>query len=315
MFFGATVSPYRVAPGTAMMIRYYDALPLLSPHTIGEPWPHALSHGRMLARNMRDGAIFYCDSEPVRGDLLRLFPEAERRVHTIPVTVAPEYRPDVRPERELRNILNRRASSATASSRTAAGPAPGALPRLFMAVSTLEPRKNYLKLFRGFEIARRMTSQPMQLLIVANPGWRSETELTELKALVREGAYHVSGVPLAELRTLYSMAHCTVAPSRAEGFDYSGVEAMACGTPLIASDIPVHRWVYGDAAEYFDPYDEEDLAGVLARCAELPREDGHLAMMRERGLRQASLYTPDALAPQWQNAILDVAATRSVVPA
>ena len=313
VFFGATVSPYLVAPGTAMMIRYYDALPLLSPHTIGEPWPHALSHGRMLARNMRDGAIFYCDSEPVRGDLLRLFPDAERRVHTIPVTVAPEYRPDVRPEREMRNILNRRASPATASSRPA--PLPGTLPRLFIAVSTLEPRKNYLKLFRGFEIARRMTSQPMQLLIVANPGWRSETELTELKALVREGAYHVSGVPLAELRTLYSMAHCTVAPSRAEGFDYSGVEAMACGTPLIASDIPVHRWVYGDAAEYFDPYDEEDLAQVLARCAELPREDGHLAAMRDRGLRQAELYRPETLAPRWQAAILDVAASRGLVPA
>jgi glycosyltransferase involved in cell wall biosynthesis len=310
VFFGATVSPYLPSPGTAMMIRYYDALPLLSPHTIGEPWPHALSHGRMLARNMRDGATFYCDSEPVRGDLLRLFPDAEARVHTIPVTVAPEYCPDVRPERELRTILNRRASAATAVIRT--GPEPGSLPRLFMAVSTLEPRKNYLKLFRAFEIARRITSRPMQLLVVANPGWRSDTELAELKALVREGAYHVSGVPLAELRTLYSMAHCVVAPSRAEGFDYSGVEGMACGAPLIASDIPVHRWVYGDAAEYFDPYDEEGLARVMARFAELPREDGHLAALRDRGLRQAGLYRPEALAPRWHEAILRAAASRRV---
>lgn len=310
VFFGATVSPYRVAPGTAMLIRYYDALPLLSPHTIGEPWPHALSHGRMLQRNMQDGAIFYCDSEPVRGDLLRLFPNAEPRVHTIPVTVAPEYWPDVRPERELRTILARRASTATAGTRAPA--APGPLPRLFMAVSTLEPRKNYLKLFRAFEIARRMTRQPMQLLIVANPGWRSDAELAELKMLVREGAYHVSGVPLAELRTLYSMAHCVVAPSRAEGFDYSGVEAMACGTPVVASDIPVHRWVYGDAAEYVDPYDEDAMAAVLARVAELPREDGKLADMRDLGLRQARLYRSDTLAPRWEAAI--AAAARSRTP-
>ncbi len=90
VFFAATVSPYLLSPGTAMMIRYYDALPLLSPHTIGEPWPHANSHAVMLQRNMAAGATFYCDSEPVRNDLLNLFPQAERRVHTIPALIAPE---------------------------------------------------------------------------------------------------------------------------------------------------------------------------------------------------------------------------------
>jgi len=153
-----------------------------------------------------------------------------------------------------------------------------------------------------------MTKAPMQLLIVANPGWRSDAELAELKLLVREGAYHVSGVPLAELRVLYSMAHLVVAPSRAEGFDYSGVEGMACGTPLVASGIPVHRWVYGDAAEYFDPYDDEELATILARLAELPRETGALAEMRERGLRQAALYQSPALSPRWEHAIHSIVA-------
>ena len=321
VFFGATVSPYKPAPGTAMMIRYYDALPLLSPHTIGEAWPHANSHARMLRRNIDDGAFFYCDSEPVRSDLISLFPHAEKRIHTIPVVLAPDYRPDVRPARELATILKRRASPLTAGDARrspAAAEQNGAdqqgrgnsgprLPRLIMAVSTLEPRKNYLKLFHAFEIAKRITAEPLQLLIVANPGWRSETELTELKLLVREGAYHLSGVPLAELRVLYSMAHCVVAPSRAEGFDYSGIEAMACGTPVIASDIAVHRWVYGDAAIYFDPYDEEDLAQILARVADLQRDEGHLAEMRDRGLSQAALYSPDALAPRWDEAIRQAA--------
>ena len=300
IFFACTVSPYRVAAGTSMIVRYYDALPILSPHTIGEPWLHAMGHVRMLGRNMRDGAIFYCDSEPVRADLLKLFPGAERRVHTIPVTVAPEYRPDVRPASDLRTILSRRRSPATGSRLP---PKPEILPKLFIAVSTLEPRKNYLKLFRGFEIARGMTSEPIQLVIVANAGWRSEAELRELKALVGDGTYHLSGVPLAELRILYSMAHCVVAPSRAEGFDYSGVEGMACGTPVIASDIPVHRWVYGEAAEYFDPYSEQELGEMMARFAELPRNEGHLAAMRDRGLRQAALYRPETLAPRWHAAI------------
>jgi glycosyltransferase involved in cell wall biosynthesis len=83
---------------------------------------------------------------------------------------------------------------------------------------------------------------------------------------------------------------------------------MACGAPLVASGIPVHRWVYGDAAEYFDPYDDEELATILARLVELPRETGALADMRERGLRQAALYQFPALSPRWEQAIQSLAA-------
>jgi glycosyltransferase involved in cell wall biosynthesis len=310
LFFAATVSPYRPADGTGLMIRYYDALPLLSPHTLGEPWAHALSHARMLLRNMRAGADFYCASEPVREELLQLFPDAEARVHTIPVTVAPDYYPDPRSDRDLRTILLRRRSQTTLF---LPNDLPEKLPKLFMAVATLEPRKNYLKLFRAFEIARSITAEPMQLLVVANPGWRSEGELTELQALVSEGAFHLSDVPLRELRVLYSMAHCVVAPSRAEGFDYSGAEGMACGTPVIASDIPVHRWVYGEAAEYFDPYDEEQLGRMMARFAEQDRTGGHLATLRDRGLRRAMLYRPEALAPRWEAAIQQAAARRVAI--
>ena len=66
--------------------------------------------------------------------------------------------------------------------------------------------------------------------------------------------------------------------------------------------------MYGDAAEYVDAYDEEAMARMLARLAELPREDGHLAELRERGFRRANLYKPAALAPKWEQAIIDVAA-------
>ena len=311
VFFAASVSPYRVSPRTSMMVRYYDALPLMSPHTIGEPWPHALSHGRMLERNMADGAHFYCDSEPVRDDLLSLFPHAEARVHTIPALLADEFHPETSSAKSLGHILRRRAAPSTAAARRGEFD-PTA--RLFMAVSTLEPRKNYLKLFQAFEMAARRSTVPMKLIVVANPGWRSDIEVKEARELVREGLlYHVAGVPIAELRVLYTMAHAVVCPSRAEGFDLSGVEAMACGAPVLASDIPVHRWVYGQAAEYFDAYDVDALAAMLARAAELPREEGRLADLQDHGHRQSLLYRPQTLAPKWEAAIRTVARLPRVI--
>lgn len=303
VFFAASVSPYSISPGTRMVIRYYDALPLTSPHTIGDAWPHATSHGRMLARNMAFGATFVCDSEPVRQDVLKLFPEAASRVLTIPALLSPEFQPERAAWSAIQKIIARRASP-----QSGGAPPPAEGTRLVMAVSTLEPRKNYMKLFDAFEMAQQLSGQRMRLVVVANAGWRSDMEMAALKQLVKRGsAYHLSAVPLPELRRLYSAAHCVVCPSRAEGFDYSGAEAMACGTPVIASDIPVHRWVYGEAADYFDPYSAEAMADLIAQFAELPARDGHLARLGETGLRQAQLYSPATLMPRWQQVLMPMA--------
>jgi hypothetical protein len=76
----------------------------------------------------------------------------------------------------------------------------------------------------------------------------------------------------------------------------------------------VHRWVYGEGAAYFDPYSEEELGNMIARFAELPRDEGHLAALRDTGLRQAANYAPNALAPRWETAIQLEAAKRGLTP-
>jgi glycosyltransferase involved in cell wall biosynthesis len=71
----------------------------------------------------------------------------------------------------------------------------------------------------------------------------------------------ISGfVPDEDLAALYRLAECLVFPSLSEGFGLPGVEAMAAGCPVVCSNIPVFKEVYGDAATYFDPKKPKEIA-------------------------------------------------------
>src|SRR5260370_35309541 len=80
----------------------------------------------------------------------------------------------------------------------------------------------------------------------------------------RGDVFLLEDVPAADLRLLYKHARATICPSFGEGFDFSGVEAMKSGGVVAASDIPVHREIYDDAVEYFNPYSTPDLARAIA---------------------------------------------------
>jgi glycosyltransferase involved in cell wall biosynthesis len=295
--------PYRLAPETRPVIRCHDAIPVFYPHTIADQTMHLRTYYDSLRAGVRGGAYFACVSEPVRADLLRLAPEAEERSCVIPDIVSPAFAPAPRPMERVEEIMDLRACPESLvmprpDARRAAlrKPPKGYL----LAVSTLEPRKNYAALLQAFEEANREAG-PFQLVLVANLGWRYEGVIEEIKKLVRAGSVrHLVGVPLPELRVLYANAHAVVCPSRSEGFDLAGVEAMLCGTPVLASDIPVHRWVYGDAARYFHAYDADSLARTLVEAMRSPAAEGTLAALRARGLKHGRQFLPDAVGPKWE---------------
>jgi len=90
-----------------------------------------------------------------------------------------------------------------------------------------------------------------------------------------------------DIARLFGEAKAFVFPSLAEGFGLPPLEAMASGVPVVCSDIPVFREVYGDAVRYVDPSRPESIAGGIREVLDDPGLSGSL---RERGRERASIY-------------------------
>lgn len=300
-----TPFPGRVSGRTRLVVRYHDAIPLLMPHTIIDRSYHRASHYHALKRNLEDGAWFACVSEATRRDLISVFPQAAERAVTIPNMVSHHYFAEASSPTRVAEIINVRRNVTlkrgggkplAPSMRESAEKAP----RYLLMVSTIEPRKNHLTLLAAWEQLRTLVDRDLQLVFVGALGWDHKAILAKLEPWLERGGLHLlEDVPAAELRVLYRHAAVTVCPSYAEGFDFSGVESMRCGGIVASSDIRVHRDVYGEASEYFDPYSVDDVARVLGRLLE-PSAGARRAELVMSGERVSAQYMPKRILPQWQ---------------
>jgi glycosyltransferase involved in cell wall biosynthesis len=287
-----------------MIVRYHDAMPMLMPHTVKNRGYHRAIHFHCLQRNVRDGAWFACVSDASRADLLSLVPQAESRAVTIPNMISPHYAPETASAGRVPEIIwsrkNRDAPHHGGLALSAEDLVSGELPYLLM-VSTIEPRKNHLGLLDAWELLRTGRFPKLNLVCVGSLGWDHDAILRRFAPWLQRGGLHVlENVPAADLRLLYRHAAATVCPSLGEGFDFSGVEAMRSGGVVAASDIRVHRDVYGAAAEYFSAYAPQDMAAAIERVIDLASENRRFEL-RAAGERVAAQYLPECVLPQWHD--------------
>ena len=128
----------------------------------------------------------------------------------------------------------------------------------FLAVGTIEGRKNHLLLLTAWkELVREMGVDAPILVIIGQRGWQARPveaildDLGDLTGHVREFGRCTD----AELAAWMKGARALLMPSFAEGFGLPVVEALACGTPVIASDLPVYREIANDIPTYLLPED------------------------------------------------------------
>jgi glycosyltransferase involved in cell wall biosynthesis len=287
--------PIKVSPRTIKLIRYYDLIPGLRPDLVVSS-RCIKNHFRAIRRCLQD-SIYVCISKPTQDDLLQAFPELEERCVTIPCVLADDYYPEELPDL-LPAIVRSRVSAVTkggAEGFLVGGKTP---PYLIMS-STIEPRKNHVTLIRAFEKLAAKRPTDLRLIIVGNLGWKYDEIVRAMKPLIQQRRlYHLEDVPLQELRVLYTHAQALIFPSLYEGFGYTPLEAMCCHTPVLVSDIAAHRWVYGDAAMYFDPYRIDSLVDSLEQL--LFSQDTTLRHeLVNRGKRQIRRYQISAVGAQW----------------
>jgi glycosyltransferase involved in cell wall biosynthesis len=105
-----------------------------------------------------------------------------------------------------------------------------------------------------------------------NPGaYRAESAAALANDLRRTGdIVELGAIPYRSLHHLYRSCHIYVTPAYAESFAHPLIEAMSSGLPVVASDLPVHREICGEAALYFPRFSPDDLAAQVLQIQQSP---------------------------------------------
>lgn len=156
-----------------------------------------------------------------------------------------------------------------------------------LSVSSLEPRKNLGRLLKAWQIVHRTLPKDVWLVVAGTKGKSSVFRNVSVNKLPPR--VHFTGyVPDEYLPALYSGAVAFVYISLYEGFGLPPLEAMACGTPVITSNVTSLPEVVGAAAILVDPYNVESIAQGTHQVIEneTMREE-----LRQKGLKQARQFT------------------------
>ena len=234
---------------------------------------------RFLSRPMMDlvvatSAVIGTVSEASQRDIVTLLGVPRERVALLPGAAHPSCRP------------------ATAEHVATVRARHGLRGPYVLTVGTLEPRKDLPTLLRAFDRLEGETNH--ELVVVGGRGWKDRNLVRALEARTNSRRVHWLGyVTESDLAALYTGADLFVFAPTLEGFGLPLLEAMACGTPVLAADVDALREVGGDAAEYIAAGDDAAFARAIARRLADPRG---AERWRVDGLRRARQFSWDRTA-------------------
>ncbi len=259
---------------TPALLTVHDLSFLRHPDTFPEALRTYLE--RAVPRSVTRADHILADSHATRRDLIELLNVPAEKITTLHLGVSTRFSPDPRPNERTR--LNARYGL-------------GAKPYI-LAVGTVQPRKNIRRLIEALDAL--ISTHDVSLALAGQPAWLSDPIL---EAAAARDYVHVLGfVADEDLPALYRQAAVFAFPSLYEGFGLPPLEAMACGTPVVASNASSIPEAVGDAGLLIDPLDVRALTHALDRLL----TDTNLRQdLRTRGLGRATEFTWARTAERW----------------
>ncbi|GAB4312649.1 MAG: glycosyltransferase family 1 protein [Phototrophicales bacterium] len=191
----------------------------------------------------RRATLIFADSQATANDLTRLYGISADKIRVVYPGVTP-------PEINVVDVVKKYS-----------------LPeRYFLFIGTLQPRKNIKRIVQAYAQYRANTSTPVGLVLAGGKGWLYDPTWVEGVPGV-----HLTGyIDEADKGALYQGAIGLVFPTLYEGFGFPVVEAMHCGTPVLASNTSSLPELVGDAGLLVDPHNISEIAAGMAQLESMP---------------------------------------------
>jgi len=227
---------------------------------------------KLIVRGLEHARHILCVSENVRDLTAEKFGIPLEKMSVVYNGISPVFRP----------VPPAEARAALAQRHGIDGP-------YLLYAGNLQARKNIIRLLEAYALFRREVTDAPQLVLVGRRTRRSEGIDEALDRLrLRDHVRELGHLPNEDLPLIYSGAEQFVFPSLWEGFGIPVVEAMACGTPVVTSNLSSLPEVCGGAAVLVDPYSVEDIAAGMHR---LFTDAGLQQDLHTRGLARAAQFT------------------------
>lgn len=161
-------------------------------------------------------------------------------------------------------------------------------------VGNAYPHKNLETLFAAIKIINHKTKLNL-VVVTARNVFSKRLEAQIAKNNLEKNVQVTPYIQSAELNTIIRSSQAYIFPSLSEGFGIPGLNAMAAGVPVLASNIPTLKEIYQDAALYFDPKNPTDIANNVNTLLKSPKTKGELV---KKGFTQVKKYSWQKMAEE-----------------